>query len=120
MSGSVATEKNGVVDDAIKPGDAARSIGAALQQQPLDITAVSHDVADGAQQLCVAMALDSTRAAQLAEFGNAAKINTNAATSRNTRLILHFIFRSRAAFCKDLSSNNHVRSNKYSIPLFKN
>lgn len=51
VSGSVETAKNGVVDDAISPGEAARSIGAALQQHPFEITDVSHDGTDGAQQL---------------------------------------------------------------------
>ncbi len=78
------TVKNGGVDDAIKPGVAARSTGAALQQHPFEITAVSHCGADGAQQLCADMALMSARAAQLAEFGKAAATNTSIATRRTT------------------------------------
>ncbi|MBI2809954.1 MAG: hypothetical protein HYX67_03880 [Candidatus Melainabacteria bacterium] len=55
-----------------------------MQQHPFEITAVSHNGADGAQQLCAAMVLTSARAAQLAEFGKAAITSTSIATRRTT------------------------------------
>jgi hypothetical protein len=90
VSGKAATAKNGVVDGAISPGLEARSIGAALQQQPLDTIEVSHDdVNDDAeaaatQQLCAGIELTSARAAQLADSGNTETANISNANRRIT------------------------------------
>jgi len=105
VCGNVATALNGVVDGAMRPGVAARSSGAALQQHPFEITDFSHDGADGAQHLWTGATFMSARTAQLAEFGNAEIINTSNAIRRTTKLMFLLMFNARTGRRMNISPN---------------